>query len=248
MAAEYKQLKQLQEFAGCDGGDPGSASSPSTWIFGIEHGTFKSRNDPSYLAPQEDEKYSVDLQLTWPYNRNAFKLLAAIEGRPVAEYVDFANERQPFVAGAKGYFKGNLYPFACRRVEDWPAVAKAETGMTKNEYKTWCQNYHFPAISSWVSKYQPKLFIGVGIMNRNEFSQVFLGDSLELHEHQININGHVKRIFHAESDGRVLVVIPHLSGSRHGLNSDHSLQQAGQFIRQLIDPSSCGIVKSAQPS
>ena len=228
------ELAPSQEFDGCDGGDPGSPSQPSIWLFGIEHGVYKSRNDPNYVIPNKDESYSVATQLAWPYNRNAFKLLAAINDIPVTEYINFANEKSPFVVGAKGYFKGNLYPHACRNVDDWPMAAKDETGMTKDEYKAWCQCSHFPVISSWINKYQPSLFIGVGITNRNEFSQVVFQSPIELSEHQFSVNWHIKKIFHAKSDTRKLVVVPHLSGSRHGLNSNQSVQQAGSFIREVL--------------
>jgi hypothetical protein len=130
-------------------------------------------------------------------------------------------------------FKGNLYPFACRRVSDWPLSVQSEIGMSKVEYIAWCHRYHFPVIGSWIEKYQPKLFIGVGIMNRDEFAKIVFRDQAELSEHRFSVNGHLKRIFFRKSDGRRLVVIPHLSGSRHGLNSNESLQQAGAFIRSL---------------
>jgi hypothetical protein len=229
------KLNPPSEFDGCDGGDPGSPKYPSIWLFGIEHGVYKSRHDPAFQDTDDDDTYSVQTQLKWPYNRNAFKLLAAIEGVAVKEFRNFAESRQPFVHQSKGYFKGNLFPFACRSVSEWPIAAKAETGMSKAQYREWCTEHHLPEIKKWVDKYQPKIFIGVGTTNRQEFSRAALGKEVEFEVFQFPVNGHEKRIFHAKLDNRRLVVVPHLSGSRHGLNSNESLQKAGEFIANLLE-------------
>ncbi len=230
------EMSKTIEFDGCDGGDPGSPDSPSIWIFGIEHGIYKSKNDLAYQNVESiyDEDYSVKTQLNWPYNQKAFKLLAAIDGLAVETYKQFAYAKQPFVKGSRGYFKGNLYPYACRNVSDWPAEAEIETGMTKIKYREWCKQNHIPSIKNWVDKYRPKVFIGVGTTNKTQFAHAAFGRDVEFNVFQFSVNGYIKRIFTAKSDDRRLVVVPHLSGSRHGLNSNESLQKAGEYISEFI--------------
>lgn len=229
------KMSATKEFDGCDGGDPGSAESPSVWVFGIEHGTYKSRHDADFQQGEDDPNYTIQTQLKWSYNQKAFKLLAAMSGVPVEKYREFAGDKQPFVHESKGYFKGNLYPYACRSVSDWPLAAEEETGMSKVEYREWCKQHHLPAINKWVDKYRPKVFIGVGTTNKSEFANAVFGRDIEFDAHQFSVKGHRKNIFHSKSGGRRLVVVPHLSGSRHGLNSNESLRIAGEFIARFIE-------------
>jgi hypothetical protein len=230
-----KKISVTREFDGCDGGDPGSPEAPTVWLFGIEHGTYKSRHDANFHTARDDPNYSIQTQLKWPYNQKAFKLLAAMEGKEVARYREFAEDNQPFVNQSKGYFKGNLYPFACRNISEWPAEAEKETGLTKLEYREWCKEHHLPAIKKWIDKYQPKIFIGIGTTSKSEFVSAAFGADIELNVYQFSVNGHVKQIFHAKAMGRRLVIVPHLSGSRYGLNSNESLRIAGEFIADFID-------------
>lgn len=71
-------------FDHCDGGDPGTPKSPSIWLFGLEPGWSKTDAKAEQLTTdcKEDLDYSVETQLGWPFNRNAFKLLAALDGMP----------------------------------------------------------------------------------------------------------------------------------------------------------------------
>ena len=223
------------ELDGCDGGDAGCPEAPSIWLFGIEHGIYRSIHDPDFSAQPDDQTYSVETQLQWPYNQKAYKLLAAIAGEEVDDYVDFAKARQPFVKHARGYFKGNLYPYSCRSTSDWPAQAQLETGMSKVQYRDWCREHHFPLIRSLIDRHQPKIFIGVGITCRAEFSRALFGDVVPLDMHRFEVNGHWKTIFHAQASGRRLVVVPHLSGGQYGLNSNESLRIAGKFIADFIE-------------
>lgn len=224
-----------KEFDGCDGGDPGDVESPAVWVFGIEHGTYKSQHDAEFAEDQVDPNYSIQTQLKWSYNQKAFKLLAAMHGLAVERYREFAENKQPFVNQSKGYFKGNLFPFVCRNVSEWPPEAQEETGMTKAEYRQWCKQHHLPAIKKWVDQYQPKVFIGVGTTNKSEFANAVFGSDVDFEVYKFSVNGHKKQIFHANFSGKRLVVVPHLSGSRHGLNSNESLQKAGEFIARFIE-------------
>jgi hypothetical protein len=226
--------ESTSEFAGCDGGDPGSLEQPSIWVFGIEHGTYKSRHDPNYHEEREDFNYTIETQLKWPYNQKVFKLLAAIKGFDVGDYKSFAEEYQPFVSMAKGYFKGNIFPYACRNVSDWPPEAAMETGMSKVEYRKWCRLYHFKEILRWVETFNPRIFIGVGVSNRSDFAKAFFGFDVGFQEYAFSINNYNKKIYHNKIGEKILVVVPHLSGTRRGLNSNESIRIAGKFISGLM--------------
>lgn len=226
----------LDKFDGCEGGDPGSATTPSIWLFGVEPGwsKFDQDNTDAIVNPMDDG-YSIETQLQWPYNRNAFKLLAAINGIPVSQYREFASMHQPFTQGSKGYFKGNLYPYACNNLADWPQDAAEETGLaSKAEYQKWCTEHRWPAVKNWVDEHQPKLFIGVGNTFRDQFSLSVFGGSVELECHEVAVNGYSKKIYFGQSDGRKLVVIPHLSGGSNGLNSDEAIEKAGALIGDFL--------------
>lgn len=225
----------LQEFDGCEGSDPGSPQAPSIWLFGIEPGY--SLKDQARVANGDsiaDEDYSVDRQLTWPFNRNAFKLFAAMEGRPVTEYREFARARQPFVKGSKGYFKGNLFPYACRNTREWTEEVARETGLAdKSAYQQWCRENRWPVIRQWVEKYRPKVFIGVGVGKdfRQDFASAVFGRTDVLEPLSFRAHGRELNLYHYAESGKRLVVIPHLS---RGLTSHEGLQNAGGIIADML--------------
>lgn len=223
----------LEKFVGCDSDEvnAGTPEQPSIWMFGIEHGAAGCAIPGPELP---NSRYPVEQHLTYKYNRTAFKLLAAIEGKTVNGYRDFADEKQPFVRGVPGYFKGNLYPFACSDVNNWPDDAAKETGTTdKKEYQEWCRMSRLPTLHQWVDEYRPRLFIGVGISCRAEFSRAVFGLKATFIEHAFIVNGHRKRAFSHTERGRTLVVVSHFSGA-NGLNSDESIQMAGGLIADLL--------------
>ena len=244
MNADNQAIREsmLKKFDGCDSIDPGSPESPSIWLFGIEPGW--SKNDQESAADQksnQDDCYSIQTQIKWPFNRNAFKLLAAMHGNgySVKTYKEFAEKFQPFVHDSKGYFKGNLYPYACNNVHEWHEYAARETGFPdKKSYLQWCSDYRFPEVKNWVDEYQPKVFIGVGSTYRADFSRAFFGEAVELKEEIFSVNGHGKRIFYTKVAGKTLFVIPHLSGGKNGLNSNESIRLAGEFIANFLSTSS----------
>lgn len=124
----------------CDGGDIGSIETPSTWLMGVEPGhslADQMRKEQGITAPRDlDESYSVDLQLGWPFNRTAFKLLCAIEGGDPESYVEFARRAKPFVQGSKGYFKANLFPVPFTSLHEWNQEATKYTGLgSKEDYQ-----------------------------------------------------------------------------------------------------------------
>jgi hypothetical protein len=239
---EFKD-EALSKFSGCDSDEIGAGSiyAPSVWVLGLEHGTYKSQHDEnsSTREAEEDLTYSVKTQLKWPYNRNLFKLLSVIDGEHGVEgYQKFAEAKQPFVQGSSGFFKGNLYPFPCKKSKDWPQRAIDITGFSsKNEYLDWCKRYRLPTIKKWIEEYSPELIVGVGITARDEFSEAVFGEKSKFFEVGFYVNGHKKRVFHNSKDGKILVVVPHLSGSSHGLNSDESISICGKLIRELLENS-----------
>lgn len=244
MINEDTAKSMLEEFVGCDSDNPGNPERPAVWLFGIEHGEIGTiANSSPSIEPVDCYSIKTQLGFRSPFNRNAFKLLAAMNGYQVAQFRKFAEEHQPFVRRGRSenikgngnlYFKGNLYPYACKKVKIWPEDAIRETGISdKNKYQQWCLRHRFPVIKQWVDKYQPKIFIGVGITCRDEFSSAVFGRVVNFELHQFSVNKHGKKIYFASVDGIKLVVIPHLSGSQYGLNSDESLQEAGEFIAGL---------------
>lgn len=238
MINEKYAQSMLVEFDGCDSDRPGSPESRAIWLFGIEPGdsiadklTRTKTASQAGLDGPVDNSYSIEKQMKWSFNQKAFKLLAAIEGE--TDYKAFARDRQPFVKGSEGYFKGNIYPCACHNVGEWTPESVDEVGCSKETYRQWCNENRIPVIHSWVKKYRPKMFIGVGVSYRNVFSRAVFGREVELEAVQIPGKSQVKTIYsHVENENR-LVVMPHFSGP-YGMNCNKSIQGAGQFIADLI--------------
>jgi len=218
----------------CDGGDLGVPESPSIWLFGIEPGWSLSDEvaEAKGLGVSEGilKDYSVELQLAWPFNRNAFKLLAAIEEIPISEYRKFAKEKRPFERDSKGYFKGNLYPAALNKLTTWHEDATYLTGFNnKEDYQNWVKERRFPIVESGIDVSRPKLFIGTGLGHLEDFMKVT--KTKDFKTHSFSVKGQSKRLIWS-TDGIVpIVVLPHLSGGKNGLNSHESIRIAAEFIR-----------------
>ena len=218
----------------CDGGDLGVPESPSIWLFGIEPGWSLSDEvaEAKGLGVSEGilKDYSVELQLAWPFNRNAFKLLAAIEEIPISEYRKFAKEKRPFERDSKGYFKGNLYPAALNKLTTWHEDATYLTGFNnKEDYQNWVKERRFPIVESWIDVSRPKLFIGTGLGHLEDFMKVT--KTKDFKTHSFSVKGQSKRLIWS-TDGIVpIVVLPNLSGGKNGLNSHESIRIAAEFIR-----------------
>lgn len=247
MAKDTFMALALDKFSGFDNTEreAGSPGDPAIWLLGLEHGTYRSRHENAYNGgggnTAGDDGYSVEMQMRWPYNKKAFKLLAAMDSSyGVKRYREFARHRQPFVKGSRGYFKGNLYPFPCNRFDSWNSDAELNTGFaSKKDYLRWCRDNRLPVVHSWVNAHAPEIIIGVGIGSRKAFSRAVFGSEVELGEHRFYVNGHRKRLFYRVEGDRKLVVVPHFSGS-HGLNSDESLQLSGEFISSVLEGGTCG--------
>lgn len=237
----FIKLRMEKPFMDADGGDLGDGESPSIWLFGIEHGINKNLE----INQQDiDNSYSIEIQRQFTYNRNAFKLLAAIDGWSTEAdtktnkiSLKFAETKKPFIRGEKGYFKGNLFSYACTNVATWDAdIAEAETGFkTKEEYYTKYRDLVFPEIFKKVLSHRPKLIIGVGTTFRNDFCLAFLNSlDVKLTEKSFEINKHKKNILYNTDNETKLVIIPHLSGGSNGLNGSEANFQIGLFIKDHI--------------
>lgn len=219
------------KFPGCDAGDPGSPQRRALWLFGVEPGySLKDEVTP----PSVDDDYTVDMQMQWPFNRNAFKLITLLEGQPLERYREYARQQKIFQNSCAGYFKGNLYPVGVRSIDQWTDKLVKQTGFaSKAEYYQWCRENHFPRIRGWVDEYQPKLIIGTGVSFLNDFALAFLGGaSAPARRIQLKIGKGVRNLYFFEDSS--LVVVPHLSGGPSGLTSHAALTQAAEAIRNAL--------------
>lgn len=222
----------------CDGGDPGTPSRPSIWVLGIEPGwslADQAADDigvPEYV--EQLRKYAVELQLTWRYNRNAFKLLAALDGSAPEEYRRFAEHDRPFERDSTGYFKGNLFPEPFNKVGDWDVAAIEATGfVSKADYKAWLRQSRFSVISAWIEKCRPRLVIGTGLTHLHDFLTI-TGTTEVPPPQRFEVNGHPKRMHIATTGTVPVAVIPHLSGGSHSLNSNEAARIAADNIRVAL--------------
>jgi hypothetical protein len=222
----------------CDGGDAGSPSAPSIWLLGLEPGwsVQDQMNEEAGNGRPADryDTYSVELQQKWPFNRNAFKLLASLKGEAPEPFKDFAFRERPFERGSKGYFKGNLFPVACNSLTVWGDDARHLTGFTdKSLYQRWMRATRFPIVKTWIEKCRPKLVICTGPSQMSDFLTV-TGTPVVPEPHYFLVNGHMKRV-HVASNGTVPVaVIPHLSGGTHSLNSAEAISSAAAYIKHRL--------------
>lgn len=222
----------------CDGGDPGSIKEPSVWLLGIEPGwSLADDSGAEEPGPEAEERlraYSIDLQLQWPFNRNAFKLLAAVEGGSPEDYREFAKRAQPFALDSKGYLKGNLFPVPFNNVGAWDEAATEMTGFTtKDEYQSWVREVRFPVLERWIELCRPRLLIGSGISHLADFLEIAGADEAP-DSFRFEVNGHSKRVFISKSGVVPVAIVPHLSGGIHSLNSNQSIAQTAAIIRSEL--------------
>lgn len=224
-------------FESCDGGDPGSPEKPSIWLLGVEPGwSIKDAIEAEHPEKEEapfDGGYSVEKQLEWPFNRNAFKLLSVIHGGSPPNFRDFARRVRPFEKGSEGFFKANLFPLALNRVGTWHSDAQHYTGFqTKNQYQEWVRSVRFSVMASWISKCRPKLVICAGTSYLSDFLAVTKTPDAEVHS--FSVNGHVKRVHLSKAGLTPVAVVPHLSGGVNGLNSDAAVCMAADLINKHL--------------
>lgn len=221
----------------CDGGDIGSIEVPSTWLMGVEPGWSlqdQSREQEGVPAPRQlDTSYSVDMQLGWPFNRTAFKLLCAIEGGEPKDYEAFARRVRPFERGSKGYFKANLFPLPFNNLAQWDEEARRDTGFeSKMDYQKWLREARFPVLTAQLELHRPKVLIATGLSHLQDFLQV--ANAQPGREHVLTVNGRNKRVHLATGGVVPLVVLPHLSGGPNGLNSNAAVSLAAELVKLAI--------------
>lgn len=174
---------------------------------------------------------SSDGKDPYKYDRNAFKLLAALNGKKVEEYKEFAQKEKPFFEGGKGYFKMNLFPLGFPDTNNarWETLFSEVTGFSnKQEYRAWLLQNRLPVMREWARKYRPKLIICTGLGNPypKRFMAAFGEETMQMKTE--NMAG--TRILHGRNkEGTLIVVMFHIS-----ILGDADLQVFGERIRQLL--------------
>ncbi|MDR6183676.1 hypothetical protein QE368_002518 [Asaia bogorensis NBRC 16594] len=222
------ELVQNHAFGGP--GNPGSADARALWLCGIEYGESPDQRG----SAEEIEDYSVAMQWrNWTYNRNAFKLISAIEGQPVESAQAYAEKQKIFESKTAPYFQTNLFPVECHSLETWSEQAQARSGYTdKNAYIAAVRASCFALMHQQILSHKPRLFIGVGITHLDDFCRVVLGASATPEKRDFTVNGHNKTVY-LQAGEIPFAVVPHLS-SPNGLNSNEALQRAGDLIREIL--------------
>lgn len=230
-------------FSGCDGGDIGSPQNKSIWFCGIEWGGGHPSDENELINTIFSEKvefpsegyadWKDNLKPRFNFNWQALKLLTSINGGKVAEYKKFAETNRPFVKGAKGYFKANLYPFAFKNTshEFWKDSFSKVTGLNKKQdYLEWIRINRFPIMKTWAENYCPKLIICVGKSYLVDYALAFADDGLAFNSEVID-----DREFNwtINKNGTIVVVIPFMI-NRYGLTKNVSIQRFGDRIRELL--------------
>lgn len=219
----------LTPYAGCDGGD----HLAKTWVLGVEHG---DSDFDGPVDPANYDGYPIAQQSTYRYNVQVFKLLAAIKGMRVDEWPRFAEREQPFVRGAGGYFKGNLYPYPCWSEQSWSDAAHQDTGFaSKERYRAWCRNHRFSTLAAWIDAADPRLIIATGITRKSDFLSVaFDREPVDVCAHRQQVGAASFIWYSARRGARLLVVLPHLSGSPL-MRGHQTLQLLGDQIAALVN-------------
>lgn len=232
MSASPKNLPEfLQNHHFSGQGNHGSRISPSLWLSGVEYGE-SEKGDPT---DEEIKEYSVALQKTWTYNRNAFKLISVIEGQPVENALAYAEQQKIFESKTAPYFQTNLFPIECKTLDTWSDDAQLRTGFSsKEEYVEAVRSNCFALMHEQILALKPRLFIGVGTTHVADFTRVVLGKPLDIEATIINIGGNNKKIY-VQKGEIPFAVVPTLSGWPSGLNTDEEITKAGEIIRSILN-------------
>lgn len=235
-AEQFK--KWALSYAGCDGGDAGSPKNRSIWLCGIEWGGGHTPDDVRKNITEEvrtppDGYDTWDENLEFHYNRQVMKLFSAMNGRPVSEFRRFAEDMKPFIGGASGYYKLNLYPIAFKTTSHdlWKSGFADVTGFpSKEAYLQWCNEVRLPAISEWVRLHQPSAVICLGKTFRNQFGKAFLIDEGAW---KVEALGDRQLAYGRNPVGANIFVIPFVSGP-NGLNRNSTIQLFGERITEIM--------------
>lgn len=226
--------------SGCEGGDLGCPCAPATWVCGIEPGGPHSVDAAALqrlvrapgAAGAQPGYADWHSNLAGSFRRRITKLLAALHGWPVAEYRTFAEQRQPFVQGRRGYARLNLYPvgFADTDPSRWNADFAAATGFTrKADYLAWCDAHRLPTLRRRAAAHVPRLVVGLGKSYLAPFQRAFLDPDASLaHE---SVAGKPLS-WGRNAEGSVVAVLPFLT-SASGLQSNAAIQDFGRRLREI---------------
>ncbi|XXQ67375.1 hypothetical protein ACKLNO_06970 [Neisseriaceae bacterium B1] len=231
--------KWLLDFSGCDGGSIGSPENQSIWVCGIEWGGGDSAESLKTYIHQKWEAspdFGYEKLEYYPYNIVTYKLLAALCGKNIGEYVAFAEQEKPFLnkgCSSSNYFKLNLYPISFKNTDPnlWTSEFSEITGFqNKNEYIRWCNRYRFPKMNEWVKQYCPKLVICYGKSYETEFNIAFSDGYKSFNEEQIE---HVVLKWKRNENGTVVAVLP-FPNAPTGLKHNSTIQKVGERLAELI--------------
>jgi len=239
MTVENEFQKWATGFSGCDGGDIGSPDRRSVWVCGIEWGgghdlasLEKHLLDDVSVPDAGYDDYSENL--AYIFNRQTMKLLNAMQGGDVKDYVKMAENRRPFGKDSKGFFKMNLFPIAFKDTghQRWLIDFVGVTGFaSKADYLAWCRRVRFAAMRSWVAESKPKVIVCFGKTLINDFESAFVnGEAKFVKETILN-----RELSWTRTQDDVLVAVCPFPVNRYGLNSDALLQAFGDRIRILMN-------------
>lgn len=230
--------KWCMGYSGCDGGDFGDPEARSTWVCGIEWGG--GHTAESLLLNIDEDVTTPPLgydnwqyNLSYIFNWQTMKLLSAIDGYSVKDYKEFSQRIMPFVIGAHGYFKMNLYPIGFRDTSHsrWHSMFSEITGFdTKTDYLEWCSENRLPQIRKWAEKSKPKLILCLGKTYLHQFKRAFLEEDSLINQEIIE----GKEMFWSVNlQGSLVVIIPFMV-NRNGLTRNVAIQNFGERISNLL--------------
>lgn len=237
----------IGSWLGCDGGNPDAR----VWICGIEHGggfddikelvtekSLKSIEEAFWDKEfrEKNPKYS-----TWPYNQKVAKLMLAIN-----QYCYSSNGQPICLDGYKEYmenmlytksgdsFKLNLFPFSSPSVSDsrWRDSYTIESLCgNRDEYRKLCSQKRFVEFSKLRDERKPKVIIGTGITQSDNFLKAFGFRQYQKSE-QWELS-HNRKCHVYKDDSGALVVSPFFGG-RYGMNRDRLLIELAEKVVALL--------------
>lgn len=238
MKIENEFQKWAAGFSGCDGGDIGGPDRRSIWVCGIEWGgghdlaSLKENTLDQAITPPSGYDDSSE-NLAYIFNWQTMKLLNAMQGGLVKDYVQMVENQRPFVKGSKGFFKMNLFPIAFKDTghHRWQADFVGITGFpNKDDYLAWCRRVRFAEMRSWVTKFNPKVILCFGKTLIDDFEAAFVNGNTKFVKETI-LN---RELSWTRTQDDVLLAVCPFPVNRYGLNSHALLQAFGDRIRMLM--------------
>jgi transcriptional activator of eps genes len=240
-------------FASFYGMDGGNLKAP-LWVCGIEHG---STAEHLCEAPREEkaghwtaEKKNGLRIRSWPYWRNISKIIVATARGAQSESELKVNAvphwevyRDNHLHTLHGWdFKLNLFPLQCSSVSaaDWTEYHGQQPELANKEsYRQLCRDGgRFAFIRRTVDYHRPKVIFASGVQFRSDFVDAFgfEGSPREIH---IEDGNQARTLFAYERNdargGKMTLVVSPFPGSRHGLNSNKLMEEAGKTLSQYFN-------------